>query len=279
MEDLSASRRAPTWLLVVVLVLLYPWSMGVNLWFAAPENRYYEPLLRASNGLLWPNLQACLPTIAIWLVIFRFGGLRLADIGWRRRDLAAGALATLLIWGICNLVALVVNFADIRLASDVAQAPTYAAGHLLGQVLGNALYEETLYRGFCLVQFLLILLARGFRPIHAAGLAALGSAIVFALPHIPNRMLKGGYPELTDLLGDQVRLLFSGLFLAWVYIRTRNLWWAVGLHSLANYPAQLIEWGSKGAAKSTIAVLGLLVTIAWPWLFGNRASSAHAADS
>ena len=79
MLDPTATRRAPTWLLATVVVALYPWSWLVNQWFAA--NRYYEPLLNASGGLLYPNLQVCLPTILVWLAIFRLAGLRLADIG------------------------------------------------------------------------------------------------------------------------------------------------------------------------------------------------------
>ena len=74
MADLLQSRCAPTWLLVFVLAVLYPWSWFVNQWWAA--NKKYEWLLQASDGLLYPNLQICLPTVIVWLVIWRAAGLR-----------------------------------------------------------------------------------------------------------------------------------------------------------------------------------------------------------
>ena len=67
-----------------------------------------------------------------------------------------------------------------------------------------------------------------------------------------------GYAGLGDVLRDQAQLLASGMFLAWIYLRTRNLWWAIGLHSLANYPVLLIAWQLGERKKVAIALLGLV---------------------
>lgn len=282
MFDLQQTRRAPTWLVVVVLLALYPWSVLVNQWFAA--NHYYEPLVVATNGLLYPNLQVCLPTVIVWLLVWRAAGLRLGDVGWRGRDLLVGVLATLLVWLLVHFVAVIFTLPDVAPATEPTTAPALAIGKLLGQLLGNALYEETLYRGFVLVQLLLLLRARGVGRVAAAWLAALGSALVFALPHIPNRLYRGEYADLGALLGDQIVLLLSGLFLAWVYLRTRNLWWLIGLHSLANAPTLLVEWeaapGTIGK-KDVVGGLGLLLTLAWPLVrrfSRSRARNEPAAD-
>ncbi|MCR9245030.1 MAG: CPBP family intramembrane metalloprotease [bacterium] len=268
MVALLHTRRAPTWLLATVLLVLYPWSWFVNQWFMA--NEHYRYLLRASDGLLFPNLQVCAPTILLWLLVFRLAGLRFADIGWCRRDLGMGALMTLVVWVAIHIVAVIVNWSELTLFGELLEAPQLTIGRLFGQLLGNALYEETIYRGFCMTQFLLLLLARGHGQFKAVSLAALGSAAMFALPHIPNRLARERYDDWPAVLGDQTMLLCSGLFLAWIYIRTRNLWWAVGLHSLANCPTLLVVWqgeGSRGnSVKALVSLFGLLITVAWPWL-------------
>lgn len=268
MVALLHTRRAPNWLLITVLLVLYPWSWFVNQWFTA--NGHYRYLLQASDGLLAPNLQVCLPTILIWLAVFRIAGLRLADIGWCRRDLRMGGLMTLSVWVAVHIVAVVANWSSLALTGEIQHAPGQAIGRLLGQLLGNALYEETIYRGLCMTQFLLLLLARGYGEFKAVSLAALGSAVVFALPHIPNRLVHGSYDGVLHALGDQTMLVCSGLFLAWVYVRTRNLWWVIGLHSLANCPTVLVFWDvgedHRSFLKALVSLLGLLATIAWPWL-------------
>lgn len=269
MLDLSQTRRAPTWLVVAVVGSVYPWSWFVNQWFAA--NGHHERLLHASAGLISPSLQVCLPTVILFLLATRVAGLRLADVGWRGRDLFAGTIATLGVWLLCHAVIAIVDAGRLAFDASVTAAPILAAGGWMGQLFGNAMYEETVYRGFCLVQFLLILRARRFGPKRAAWLAALLSALVFALPHIPNRILKHDYHGFGDVMFDQARLLCSGMFLAWIYYRTRNLWWVIGLHSLANHPTLLLEWRLGASTKEAVAVLGLGVTIAWPWVFHRGA--------
>lgn len=258
-----ASRRAPVWLLVVTGLVLLPWSMAVNLWFA--EQGHWRPLLHASDGWLHPALQACLPSVAVYLLLFRCGGLRLSDVGWRRATFVRGAAATVGLWLAVQALAAVADgftFAcDPRLNADAG----YYLGNLLGQWLGNALWEETVYRGFFLAQFLLLLRARGLGWRRAAWLAAWASAVIFAVPHIPNRIYKDAYAGPLDVLADQGRLLVSGMLLAWIYLRTRNLWWAVGLHGLANHPTSALVWpGDVNTLKITIVLLGILVTACWP---------------
>lgn len=262
MTDLLQTRRAPTWLLVAVIASLVPWSCCVNLWFA--EQKLYRPLYQATAGLLSPALQVGLPSVILYVAMLRLGGLRGADFGWRRGHLRAAAVATSLVWLISNVVAVLANFDTLALDEALAQRPLVAAGRLLGQLFGNALLEETLYRGFCLVQFLLLLRGRPW-------LAALLSAICFAVPHIPNRIYLDGYADAGDVVFDMTQLLCSGLFLAWVYLRTRNLWWLVGLHSLANAPSLLVHWDvSVRDGKVLVSVAGVALTLLWPRLFVRR---------
>jgi membrane protease YdiL (CAAX protease family) len=268
MVDPAPSRRAPTWLLVAVIASSLPWSWFVNLWFA--PRGLYRPLSHWSGGLLHPTLQVCLPALVLYLLLLRAGGLRPRDVGWRAADLRAGVLATVALWLGCNAVALLAPGGDGAHDGQEGGPLLAVAGRLLGQLLGTALLEETLYRGFCLTQFLMSLRARGVRRQVAAPVAAALSAVVFAIPHIPNRMFKGAYESAADVLADQAMLACSGVLLAWVYLRTRNLWWGVGLHALANCPTLVVPWGWGGSPKAAVAVLGLGLTALWPWLARRR---------
>lgn len=267
----SDTRRAPTWLLVTVLVLLLPWSWFVNLWYAPRE--LYKPLLDASGGLLYPTFQTCLPTVLCLIALVKAAGLRLRDIGWRGADLGRAVIAIAAVWLFLNAVG-VISHGSFEWASGGGLPTRYRIGQILGQFMGNALFEETVYRGFVLAQFALILSGRGAGPKKSAWLAAVLSSIVFALPHIPNRILSDSYQGVGDVVGDQLKLVVAGMIFAWIYLRTKNLWWAIGIHSLTNYPSLVCEWGWSPSQNEIATFSGVLVTAAWPWIFRSKGGTA-----
>ena len=265
MFEWSQARRAPAGLLVAIGVLLMPWSWFVNLWFA--ENEHYKFLLESSHGFLFPTLQVGLPSLALLLLGCRAAGLRPADVGWRAHDLPAGLLATLILWSTVSLAGLLFSQSPPAWSTDWSTSWVMTSGRLVGQLFGNALLEETLYRGLFLVQFLLLLRARGAGPNRTAWLAAAAASIVFSIPHVPNRLLKHEYGSLAAVLTDQGQLLFAGMVFAWHYLRTRNLWWAVGAHSLSNYPTLATDWNIELTSPNEITFfLAIGFTAAWPWL-------------
>lgn len=274
MADPPNTRQAPVGWLIIVGALLIPWSCLVNLWFA--PNELYQPLLRLSKGLIYPAMQVALPTLLIFLLAQRAVGMRPRDVGLRARDFWRGVLATLLLWGLLHVAAWPLLDAQWRWSSLLSETPTYWIGKSLAQLLGNAAFEEVIYRGLFLTQILLILKARGLSSKRAAWSAALLSALIFALPHIPNRIDKGAYEGFGDVLIDQLRLVVSGMFLAWVYLRSRNLWWLIGLHSLANVPSFLFQVEKESGGKLIVSVIGLILTIAWPWVFRERLETAES---
>lgn len=255
------TRRARTRLLIAIGALLLPWSLFVNLWFAPRE--LYRPLWHGSQGLLSPALQVCLPTVLVLLVVLHRFGLRAADVGLSRRGLPKACLATLALWILLHLVAWSLLGGRFEPFDHQGKDSFLRIGDLLGQLLGNALFEEVVYRGLFLTQFILLFRARGMSPARAAWLAALCSAVLFALPHIPNRLLKDEYSGLVDVLIDQARLVLSGLFLAWVYLRTQNLWWVIGLHSVGNEPTLVLAWEPAFEPKVVVAAVVLLITALW----------------
>jgi membrane protease YdiL (CAAX protease family) len=133
-------------------------------------------------------------------------------------------------------------------------------GALLAQLFGNALAEETIYRGFLLPQtWLKLPIAQhpGWRLL----LTVLISQGVFALSHIPNRIFNG--MPITAMAPDMLILLAFGLYFTFLYLRTGNLFIAVGVHALVNQPVSIIQ---SDLSAPLLMTLALLLAIVWPKL-------------
>jgi hypothetical protein len=150
-------------------------------------------------------------------------------------------------------------------------------GELLGQLFGNALYEEILFRGCLLVQLALWLTPRPQRPDRRAVLLALVlSQLVFALQHIPNRLAFAAWPDAAAAAGDLAMLLVAGLFFAGVFLRTGNLLVAVGVHALGNCPT-LLWAGPDWVHPAAMFVVTLLLLACGPRLCPQRGEPALPA--
>lgn len=59
------------------------------------------------------------------------------------------------------------------------------------------------------------------------------------------------------------------VFLAVVYVRTRNFFFAIGVHTLLNFSAPVVE--VPGFDSSVVLVVGtVVVLVAWPRLWFDR---------
>src|SRR5580704_5607981 len=113
--------------------------------------------------------------------------------------------------------------------------PMENAGLFVGQIFGNALYEEIVYRGFLTVQVYLLLRRLGRNL--AMVLAVVMVQAVFATIHIPMLIVAGhGWAEVVAILPQ---LFIMGVALAIIYLVTGNLLIAVGAHALADAYMQI----------------------------------------
>jgi membrane protease YdiL (CAAX protease family) len=207
------------------------------------------------SGTLLANLGLLLVVVGSLLV--GLGRARAIDLGLRRRDLLPAGITFVVVWGLLHGCAAIVAACGegIHLAAGFATAAAArrSVGELLGQLVGNALYEEILFRGVLLVQGIQARRAKGCSEWQAQGRALLWSQAVFALQHVPNRLAFGAWHSPGAAALDLVLLFVSGLFFAAVYVRTRNLLLVVALHALGNTPTLLI------AAPAWLHALVLLV--------------------
>lgn len=204
--------------------------------------------------------------VIVGIVLFRVGRLRPSDVGWSVASCGRAMLVTLGFW-----VAMQPGLALFTLVkreelqwNDAWSlwGPGYLLGTLLSQLLGNALLEETLYRGFLLPQF--YLKTSGVcRKSVALALAVLGSTLLFALTHLPDQIIFRGR-SVDDLLVPQCKLILQGLSYCAVYLVTRNIFVAVGLHSLFNQPARLLPVPFSPGVEMVWYSLVAILLLAWP---------------
>jgi hypothetical protein len=227
------------------------------------------PISRATGGLVTATLLLYVPPIAVVIggLLLWLGGLRLWDLGLRRRDLSIGVALTAVAWLVMQLVVawpLLRAGEPLELDQAWVSAGVLAGvGPLVGQLLGNALYEEVVFRGFLLVQFHKWARRRlPDMPGVALFLGLIGSQLLFALVHIPNRIVSHGVAP-SALAPALVLPFLVGILLGLVYYRTGNLFVAIGLHAFMNTPTLLVGPPERGA---TIAVgLAIVVALGWPW--------------
>ena len=201
----------------------------------------FSPLTRATNNWIDATLQANLLNLAVFCVfLFVFGRLRPADVGLHWRKLSQGIFLTGLLWIAMQAGVLIVNWinGDIHINPSWDETGvTVVLGGLIGQLLGNAFFEETVYRGFYLSQFFLKIKTKNEKWRTAGSI--LGMLTLFILSHIPNRIFSGY--TLADIPLDFALLFGWGLFYTAIYLLSGNLFLAIGIHSLANKPTLITE--------------------------------------
>ncbi len=271
MSDPIRSARRHT--LLRLIAAHFTLTAVVNLVFFAGNT--FRPLASATGGLFTGSLLANLVFIAVLvgLIILRFGGLRLYDVGLIPRNIVVGILFTVGIWAAAqgiHVIAAWLDYGTVKLSPDWIN-PGFMIGLVLTQIFGNALFEEIAYRGFMFPQMYLRATWLRARPWTRLLLALLVSQGLFALSHIPNRIYLGMTPN--EIALDLLMLLGWGTLYTLIYLRTDNLFIVVGIHALGNTPTTLfstVPLLSGDGASILIYTLVILVLFGLPLLRARR---------
>ncbi|MFT2011500.1 type II CAAX endopeptidase family protein [Pontibacter sp. 13R65] len=210
------------------------------------------------NSILLSSVLAFL--ILVGGVACAGGRLRLADVGLERKLLLPGAVACTAIWllpqaaGAAYQLLVRGKLELIEFWSDNELAPML--GQLVAQLLGNALFEETGYRGL-LLQQLKIKLGGRVRAARALTGAVIISSLLFALMHLPAVWLSGA--STSEMLLKLGVTFVGGMAWALLFHRTRNLFFIIGVHALLNVPFSLYIPNPL----AVILTLVLAMVVAW----------------
>lgn len=177
--------------------------------------------------------------IVVGGIVLWYGGLSLKDIGvvWSKLPIALLAVAGM--WVVYTAIQVIYAAAigDFSIHPDwTGGTATESLGSLLGYYLGNAPFEEVTFRGFLFVQVYLLLNGEWWRENQPARVvtAMVGSSLPFALLH------------LILVFAGEIAVWYIGVILVYsialcvVYWWSGNLFLAIGIHALANYPAPVL---------------------------------------
>jgi uncharacterized protein len=258
-------KPAPV-LAVVAFVLGH---LALKAWFFSEH--YYvavaRPVAEATHGLVMPVSLAAAVQMAVLVcgVMILVGRLRWRDLGITAGGVRNACLVVALLWGLVHLATALEGLRSCcsLSAGPVLRAATpVAMGRLLDAFWGSGFIEEVMYRGFLMPQVYLIARSLGVSAPRALVLAVVGTQVYFGLNHIPaaSRMhMDVGRAAIYVVHAALVGGLFAAL-----YLRTGNLFVAVGAHALINNPATLYVGGLDPALFALIGVCVLLLT--WPVL-------------
>jgi membrane protease YdiL (CAAX protease family) len=270
--------RAATWPVLGLTVIAYACALLFvsAVLFQGRISEQLGSLYMATRFLVQASLVAGLfSMVVVGVILFGVRRLKGSDVGWKLPDVWQGAMVTIGFWVAMNVVLAV--FVAIKGGvflneTWTTRGPIAVLGGLIGQLVGNALVEETVFRGFLLPQFYL----KGvtvFRHGTALAMALVGSSLLFAVSHVPHRLMVwdlGG----SAILWDQAGLFLMGIFLAAVYLVTRNLFVVVGLHALVNEPVPIFAASSEAILYAVWGGLAVLLVVIW-WILSIARNGAR----
>jgi hypothetical protein len=265
--DLDAIPAVPLGVLAaVVLVRLTMAEVTLLTVFAHPphEQPVFGPIWITTDGyvsaqtLVHLVMLAVVVAVPLWFV----RELKPRHLGLDRRALPVGVAGILSLWVGLQLVGAAVAGLSGSITFSRSWQALGVAGWtkaLVPELLGSALGEEVYYRGLLLAQGYLV--AKRFANDRRVALVA--SLVVvqawFAAVHIPARLVQGTpLPLPADILG----VFLLGVVFALVYLRTGNLFLAVGVHALTNDPAPLFV--DPPLARAIVLGLTVLLLVVWP---------------
>lgn len=265
--------RSVGWKVIGLVVLLHLLLTSlVNLWLF--PSGLLSPIQTGTRGLITVTLVANLLFMAVvFPVIFLVGKLKAKDLalvpalGFGPSSIAVGLMWTAVAWLLVHGVTLIMVLAGWGPLewNGLWLTPTGVEwlGRSIGQFFGNAFYEEVVFRAFLIPQFLLAIKKRNRKMGWGRCLlyALLVSQLIFAMTHIPHRINNGVYSGAASVVADQLFLLIAGLLLSAVFLLSRNLYAAVGVHALVNFTPMLIQ--SPAAEVNLAAYLVIPVILAY----------------
>lgn len=255
-------RPAPLSLLLAV-VAVHVCLKGVffSSWFLGSVG---IPVENATEGLITIGTLA---GTVVWVLIIGgmlrlWGGIRVRDLGLSWESFREALPVVLSVWLVSQLV-LVVTESSTGGVDWAGGGPGIGwwIGQRIQSLVGSGLTEEVLYRGFFLGQIFLLLRVRYGRDASLT-LAIVASSVYFGLNHIPGGLAMGLGPE--ALTTHVVQMSLGGALFATLYLRSGNLFVAVGAHTLINDPISLLATTISPSLVVLISVALLLLT--WPAL-------------
>ena len=143
MKELFLVKRVSISFLILVVSIHVVMTSILNLWLFPSE--ILTPLVQQTQGLISGTLVGnAFMLLIMFLVVCRFGGVGLKELGLDWKKIPAGIAWTIFAWCLFHAVLGILHLAvDGSTTPANPFAPNWmpVLGNLIGQFLGNALYE------------------------------------------------------------------------------------------------------------------------------------------
>jgi hypothetical protein len=206
---------------------------------------------------------------AMIAVMVGAGGIKLDDVGLDRDMSARGIGITLMTWAATQVIGVLPRVAaedPVAIHRSWLHGSGFTIGGNLITALSAATLAEVALRGFLLVQLYLL-----FHRDPKDSTQGVFGAVALTLVVGNAIALLDGWPVASTraLLLTQAIAAGTGLYLSWIYLRTRNLFFAIGVHTLILAPTPVVA-GLRGEPKWFFPVVVGAVAAVWVLLWPRR---------
>jgi|GEM_PF-946032 len=228
------------WSTIVLFSVLYCIYVSfVNL--VVFKSGFLESVPRLTFGLINETLIVNIFSVVvfIFIIILKCGKLCFFDLGLKKNKLFIAIIAILTLWifiQLLNAITTLTMSGKLIINSDWNKyGASIMLGNFIAQIFGNCLFEELAFRGFLLIQ-----ICKKFKGEKSKFFACVvGSQLIFALIHIPNRISSG--MNVVNILISLIVVLIIGVLFAITYLVTDNIFLVIGIHALWNTPLLVFD--------------------------------------
>ena len=254
----------PVALWILITAILFQVVQALLIHYVVFPSGMLHPLHIATGGIISATFQVyVLYFLASGLLLCYLGKLRSNDFALFSKKIAFGLTMTLFAWGMIQTTPLLMG-QSLQIESgwdNIVIARDRISQFFMDQLFGNALYEELFYRALLISQ-LTIIFMRKFTSTWAILLAIICASIIFALIHMPNR-LTSGMPIEDVLCYSMPNLFFMGLIFSVIFLLTKNIFVAVGIHALSNDSPNIFENVDQHSSDQFVAVVLVYLFLRW----------------
>ena len=229
-----------------------------------PEQPIVGDIWIATGGIISAQL-----LVNLFMLVSIVGGLLWVDdhlepghVGLVVEAIPMGVVVTVGLWLGIQAIGIGLDVVGGGVGVSTAWTGIGAGGwitRLIPELFGSALQEEVFFRGLLLTQAYLISRRYLGGTRVPLAVAVVGTQAWFGLVHLPIGLVQGTtLPLPADLVGTAL----LGIIYALVYLRTGNLFVAVGVHALANDPAPIFV--DPVTARFVLLGLTVLLLLGWP---------------
>jgi membrane protease YdiL (CAAX protease family) len=232
-------KPVAAWILIVAILIQCAWSSFAH--FVLFPAGILQSLSNYTGHILHPTFTVnVLLSICMGFLLCYIGGLRAKDFAIFHKQILPAVGFTLLAWAIIQLSPLLSGDALVvdPIWSEQGELMHRFSRFFIGQLFGNALYEELIYRALLISQFT-ILFRKKCSTTKALIFAVICSQLVFALLHIPHRIVSG--IPFDQMIVPVANLFIAGLLFSALFFLSKNIFIPVGVHALANKSPNIFE--------------------------------------